>query len=498
MLVGDVTDAALEGLETLSVHFLGDDLGTAHLKLVALTTHRLDEHRKLQLAAPGNFNDVGRLGLVQPDRDVAEHLSLEALPEVAAREELALASGHRRGVHAERHIEHRLVNGKARQRHRVLDGGDGVADLDLREAADDEEVACVDLVCIGPADTGELHERGQFALEGRLSLAKLLLEEGNHLTTTQYSVVDATDGEASEVFRGVEVGHECLQRRRGVSGRLGDTTDDGIEQRRQVVVLSRHTDPNHRAPLTGHGGDDLEVDVFVACVEVDEQLVDLVEDFLRPGVVTINLVDDHDGGQIGHQSLLQHVPGLGKGALSSINEEQYAVHHREGSLDLPTEIGVAGRVNQIDLDTLPVHRGGLGQDGDAALALLVVRVHDPVDDCLVRCEGTGGAQKRIHECRLAVIDVRDEGNVTEGSSGHEKGDHLRLIGGSVTAECGRSGQSASASSESSSSSKVTPYFSARAAYLSSSELGSRSELPSPRSKAPGPACFNFRASSKRR
>ena len=211
------------------------------------------------------------------------------------------------------------------------------------------------------------------------------------------------------------------------------------EQCRQVGVRGRHTDPYHRASLSGHGRDHLEVDVFVARVEVDEQLVDLVENFLRPGVLAIDLVDNHDRGKVGHQSLLQHVPGLGKGTLSRIDEQQHAVHHGEGSLDLPTEIGVAGRVDQIDLDALPVHRGGLGQDGDAALSLLIVRVHDPIDHCLVRCESTGGAQKRIHECRLAVIDVRDESNVTEGSSGHEKGDHLRLIGGSVTAECGRSG-----------------------------------------------------------
>ena len=67
-----------------------DDLGPADLQLVALAAHRLDEHGQLQLAPAGDLDDVGRVGLVDADGDVAEHLALEPLAQVAGREVPAL------------------------------------------------------------------------------------------------------------------------------------------------------------------------------------------------------------------------------------------------------------------------------------------------------------------------------------------------------------------------------------------------------------------------
>ena len=141
VLVGNVAHAALLRLELLAVDFLGDHLGPADLQLVALAAHRLDEHRQLQLAAAGDLDDVGRAGLEQLDRHVAEQLSVQPVDQVAAGEVLAVLAGERRGVDAERHPQHRLVDGQPRQRDRVVGAGDGVADLDLGEAGDDEQVA---------------------------------------------------------------------------------------------------------------------------------------------------------------------------------------------------------------------------------------------------------------------------------------------------------------------------------------------------------------------
>ena len=81
----------------------------------------------------------------------------------------------------------------------------------------------------------------------------------------------------------------------------------------------------------------------------------------------------------------------------------------------PPKSAWPGRVDQVDLDALPRDRGRLGQDRDAALALLVVGVHDPVDHRLVGGEGAGGAQQRVDECGLAVVDVGDQGDVAKRS-----------------------------------------------------------------------------------
>ena len=136
MLVGHVDDASLDRLVALAVDLADDHLGPADLQLVALAAHRLDEHGELELAAAGDLDARRASGVLEPDRHVAEHLAVEAVAQVAGGEVRAVLAGERRGVHAEGHAQHRLVDDEARQRHGVGRVGERVADLDLGEAGD--------------------------------------------------------------------------------------------------------------------------------------------------------------------------------------------------------------------------------------------------------------------------------------------------------------------------------------------------------------------------
>jgi hypothetical protein len=48
---------------------------------------------------------------------------------------------------------------------------------------------------------------------------------------------------------------------------------------------------------------------------------------------------------------------------------------------------VAGGIHNVDVRTLVADGAVLGEDGDAALALEVVRIHDPLLHMLVRGKG---------------------------------------------------------------------------------------------------------------
>jgi len=73
---------------------------------------------------------------------------------------------------------------------------------------------------------------------------------------------------------------------------------------------------------------------------------------------------------------------------------------------------VAGRVHDVDLGVPVAHRGVLGQDRDAALALEVVRVHHAVRELLVGPEDAALPEHGVDEGRLAVVDVGDDGDVS--------------------------------------------------------------------------------------
>ena len=103
----------------------------------------------------------------------------------------------------------------------------------------------------------------------------------------------------------------------------------------------------------------------------------------------------------------------GSGPSQASTSSRIAVDHGQAPLDLAAEVGVAGGVDDVDLDAAVAHRGVLGQDGDALLPLEVAGVHDPVDHLLVGAERAGLAQHGVDQRRLAVVDVGHDGDVAE-------------------------------------------------------------------------------------
>ena len=176
-----------------------------------------------------------------------------------------------------------------------------------------------------------------------------------------------------------------------------------------------------RRPGLGVRVDDREVDLVLVGAEVHEQLVDVVEHLGRARIGAVDLVEGHDHRQAPRHRLLQDVAGLGQRTLGRIDEQQDRIDHQQRPLDLAAEVGVAGRVDDVEADVGVVDRRLLGEDRDALLALEVARIHDPIDDGLVGAERAGLAEHRVHERGLAVVDVRDDRHVAEVLAGRGGG-----------------------------------------------------------------------------
>jgi len=144
-----------------------------------------------------------------------------------------------------------------------------------------------------------------------------------------------------------------------------------------------------------------------------EQIEGLVEHPAGPRLVPVDLVDDDDRPQAVLESLLRHEARLGHGAVHGIHQQQNAIHHREDPLDLAAEISVAGRVDDVDPEVPPGDGGVLRKDGYPALALQGVRIHHALLEILACIERAGLAQKLVYERGLAMIDVRDDGDVAK-------------------------------------------------------------------------------------
>ena len=219
-----------------------DHLGARDGQLEPLAPHLLDEDGQLELAASAHLVRVARIGRVDLDRRVAEHLAVEPCLDLAAGQERPVAPGHRRGVDAERHPQRRRIDVEARQRTRVGGIGQRVADRHLRQAGHAHDVArsrLADVDALDPmrglqrGDRGD-HRGGPPGLDAAIGVLRLLAHDRHALADLQRAVADPADRHAADVVVGGEVRDEQLERVVGLVGRRRGDLDEEVEQRAEV------------------------------------------------------------------------------------------------------------------------------------------------------------------------------------------------------------------------------------------------------------------------
>ena len=195
-----------------------------------------------------------------------------------------------------------------------------------------------------------------------------------------------------------------------IAGGRGNGRDDGLKERLQVHAGDGHV--GGRRPCLRHCVKHGEIKLRLVRVQIDEKIVNLVQNFLRPRVGPVNLVDHHDRLELGFESLGQHVAGLRQRPLGRVHQQHDAVNHLEGALDLAAEVGVAGGIDDVDLAAFENDRRVLGENGDTPLPLQFIRVHHPIRHLLVGAEGAGLPQHGINESGLTVVNMGDDGDIT--------------------------------------------------------------------------------------
>ena len=159
-----------------------------------------------------------------------------------------------------------------------------------------------------------------------------------------------------------------------------------FEQRLHALIARAFGLLGHPAILAG-AVEDWKIELIVIGVERREEVEHLVDDLGRARIVLVDLVDRDDGLEAELQRLADNELGLRHRAFGGIHQHDHAIDHREDALDLAAEIGVAGRVDDVDLRIFEQHRGAFREDGDAALFFELVAIHRPLRDALIVAEG---------------------------------------------------------------------------------------------------------------
>src|SRR5690606_32703393 len=160
----------------------------------------------------------------------------------------------------------------------------------------------------------------------------------------------------------------------------------GIKQRPHVALAHIVA----QAGITVQPGsvDDRKIQLLFGGTQLVEQVEGGVDDVVGTCAGAVDLIDDHNGFEAQLQRFASYETGLRHRAFNSIHQQQNTVNHGQHPLDLATKVSVSGRINNVDMCTVVADRAVLGQNGDTALFLDVIRVHDPFGNLLVVAKGS--------------------------------------------------------------------------------------------------------------
>ena len=165
--------------------------------------------------------------------------------------------------------------------------------------------------------------------------------------------------------------------------------------------------------VLGAAVDKRRVELFLVGIKIEKKLENFILYLDRLGVGSIDLVYEDDRSKAGGQGFFQNKASLSLRTFKRVDHEHHAIYHFHYTLNLPPEIGVTGSIYDVDEVVLPPHRSIFRLDCDASLTLLIHGIHRSIFQYLIFPEGSGMLQHLVDESGLPMIDVCDDGNISD-------------------------------------------------------------------------------------
>ena len=182
---------------------------------------------------------------------------------------------------------------------------------------------------------------------------------------------------------------------------------EGLGERRHVGgVVCRERDDAHRPPAgvadPGHRDEPRR-----------EPARHRLDDAAIVGAGAVDLVDEDQRGDLEPLQGAEQERRLGLDALDGRDDQDRAVEHAEDAFDLGDEVGVAGRVDEVDREVADEERGDRGPDRDAAFAFELegVGLGGAGVDAADVVDRAGGEEESFAEGGLTGVDVGEDSEI---------------------------------------------------------------------------------------
>ena len=129
-------------------------------------------------------------------------------------------------------------------------------------------------------------------------------------------------------------------------------------------------------------------------------------------MATVNLVNNDDRTQALFQSLFQHKAGLGHWAFVGINNQNTTVYHAENPFYFSAEVSVSRGINNINQGVFVTNRCIFRKNCNASFPLQIIGVHDTIRNVFAFAENAGLFEESVNKGGFTVVNVGDNGDVT--------------------------------------------------------------------------------------
>ena len=191
----------------------------------------------------------------------------------------------------------------------------------------------------------------------------------------------------------------------------GNFLDNGIQQRRHIhrVVFGSIA----RVPIHSRSKHNGKIKLLIAGFKLNHQVEHFVNHFVRTCTRAVNFVDHNHDAQPQRKSMLKHETRLRHGAFKRVNNKQRAISHVQHALHFTAEIGMARRIDNINLHIAVIDSDIFRKNGNAAFTFLVVAIKNPFFYLLICTKCSHCVQQAVDKCCFPVVYVRNNCHITD-------------------------------------------------------------------------------------
>ena len=326
---------------------------------MAFAAHLLDENGDLHFATACDVENFRVVRLFDSQSDVGADFFREPFPNVARSDKFSILTRERAVVDGELHLNGGRINRHERNRNGRVRISNRFADKHIFKTGHTANISGVRFGDFDSFHSFEMEQHRAFTF----GLRAVAVNANQRVANFDLAAKNFAERDSSEVIRVIQIRNEHFQIRASLCAWGRNIFNNRIKKR-------LHRGGDFFDIELGVAGfcaaiNDWKIKLLIGCVERHEQFKNFIQNFVRAGILAINLVNDDNRFRASFERFAQNETGLRLRAIDRIDDEQHAIDHVQNTFHFAAEIRVARSVNDVDVIIFIFERGVFGTNGDA-------------------------------------------------------------------------------------------------------------------------------------